>query len=380
MKDDLMLAVVKEKPAPGVAIKKIPIPKPKKGEVLVKVKYASICGTDIGIYNWIPWAAAHIKPPLVIGHELVGEVIAINYDAKSTDKRAGGAKRGAPIKPQRSEDLFGAVERQNLPKSEILQNHQDIKIGDLVSSETHIFCLNCYQCTIKNYHVCENMKLFGIGRDGCFAEYATIPFRTTWKNSKKIPLKAMSVQEPLGNAVNVVTKADVKGKKVLVMGLGPTGLCAGMVAKVKGAREVVGVNRRPYRRRLAKKIGFDRVTDKLNPNEYGTFYVVLEMSGNRLGIQVGLDAVRIAGKIIAFGIPKEDISVDWGKYLINKELSIGSIFGREIWTTWEETSNLLKSGKIDVTKIITHEFKLSEFEKAMKVMKSGECGKILLKV
>ncbi|OGK55387.1 hypothetical protein A3H78_01290 [Candidatus Roizmanbacteria bacterium RIFCSPLOWO2_02_FULL_36_11] len=352
MSKDLMLAVVKEKPAPGVAIKKIPIPKPKKGEVLVKVKYASICGTDIGIYDWIPWAAAHIKPPLVIGHELVGEVIAINEDLTRHSGKSSRRRDASRI----------------------------LKIGDLVSSETHIFCLNCYQCTIKNYHVCENMKLFGIGRDGCFAEYATIPIRTTWKNDKRIPIKAMSVQEPLGNAVNVVTKADVKGKKVLVMGLGPTGLCAGMVAKVKGASEVVGVNRRPYRRRLAKKIGFDRVTDKLNPKEYGTFDVVLEMSGNRIGIQVGLDAVRIAGKIIAFGIPKEDISVDWGKYLINKELSIGSIFGREIWTTWEETSNLLKSGKIDVTKIITHEFKLSEFEKAMKVMKSGECGKILLTI
>ena len=332
-----MIAVVKENPAPGIVVKRVPVLKPKKDEVLVKVVHASICGTDIGIYDWIPWAEDHIKPPQIMGHEMVGKVVEINTKKKT-----------------------------------------DIKVGDLVSSETHIFCQNCYQCKIKNYHICENMKLFGIGRDGAFAEYATIPLRTTWKNNPKIPVEAMSVQEPLGNAVNVVTKAKVKGKKVLVMGLGPTGLCAGMVAKAYGAKEVVGVNRREYRRKLAKKIGFDRVTDKVDEKEYGTFDAVLEMSGNRLGIQIGLDAVRIAGKIIAFGIPKENISIDWGKYMINKELLIESVFGRMIWDTWKDTTKLLVSGKVDLRKIITHRFKLSEFEEAMKIMKSGECGKIVL--
>jgi len=337
MAKDLMLAVVKEKTAPRVSIKQVPVPKPQKDEVLVKVVHASICGTDIGIYDWIPWAKNHIKPPQIMGHEMVGKVVEINTKKKT-----------------------------------------DIKIGDLVSSETHIFCQNCYQCKVKNYHICENMKLFGIGRDGAFAEYATIPLRTTWKNNPKIPVEAMSVQEPLGNAVNVVTKANIKGKKVLVMGLGPTGLCAGMVAKAYGAKEVVGVNRREYRRKLAKKIGFDRVADKISEKEHGTFDAVLEMSGNRLGIQIGLDAARIAGKIIAFGIPKENISIDWGKYMINKELSIESVFGRMIWDTWRDTTKLLISGKVDLQKIITHRFRLSEFEEAMKIMKSGECGKVVL--
>lgn len=332
-----MLAVVKEKPAPGVSIKQIPIPVPQKDEVLVQVVYASICGTDIGIYDWIPWAASHIKPPIVIGHEVVGKVISIN------------TKKKTHIKP-----------------------------GDLVSSETHIFCGHCYQCEIKNYHVCENMSLFGIGRNGAFAEYATIPLRTTWKNYPKIDTKTMSVQEPLGNAVNVVGKASVKEKKVLVMGLGPTGLCAGMVAQTYGATEVVGINRREYRRKLAKKIGFDRVLEELPEKEFNTFDAVLEMSGNKVGIKTAFDAVRIAGRIIAFGIPKEEICIDWGKYLINKELSIASVFGREIWKTWEETTKLLKTKKVDLRKIITHTFKLEDFEEAMKVMKSGECGKIVL--
>ncbi|OGH06311.1 MAG: hypothetical protein A2171_00945 [Candidatus Levybacteria bacterium RBG_13_35_9] len=332
-----MLAVVKDKKAPGVSIKNVPTPKPKKDEVLVKVVHASICGTDVGIYDWIPWAQNHIKPPRIIGHEMVGKVIEVNSSKKTK-----------------------------------------IKKGDLVSSETHIFCLKCYQCEIKNYHICENMELFGIGRNGGFAEFATIPIRTTWKNDPSVSVEAMSVQEPLGNAVNVVTKAEVKGKKVLVMGLGPTGLCAGMVAKEYGAREVIGVNRREYRRKLAMKVGFDRVVEKITPKEFGAFDAVLEMSGNRLGVQIALDAARIGGKIIAFGIPKEDITIDWGKYLINKELSIGSVFGRMIWDTWYDTTKLLVSKKVDLQKIITHRFKLSEFEEAVKVMRSGECGKIVL--
>ncbi len=332
-----MLAILKEKPAVGVSIKDIQAPKTKKEEVLVQVIHASICGTDVGIYDWIPWAASHIKPPIVIGHEMVGKVLEVNTDQKT-----------------------------------------DIKPGDLVSSETHIFCLNCYQCEIKNYHICENMKLFGIGMNGGFAEYATIPFRTTWKNDPSIDPEVMSVQEPLGNAVNVVTKAEVKGKKILVMGLGPTGLCAGMVAKAYGAREVIGVNRREYRRRLALEVGFDRVVENVNEKEYGTFDAVLEMSGNRLGIEVALEAARIAGKIIAFGIPKEKIDVDWGRYLINKELSIGSVFGRMIWETWKDTTELLVAKKVELKKIITHRFALKDFEEAMTVMKSGSCGKIIL--
>lgn len=337
MAQQTMLAVLKEKPEPGITITNVSIPKVGKDEVLVKVKYASICGTDIGIYDWIPWAQGHISPPQIIGHELVGEVVEVQTTQKT-----------------------------------------DLKKGDLVSSETHIYCQNCYQCTIGNKHICENMELFGIGRDGSFAEYAVIPLKTTWKNAPTIPVESMSVQEPLGNAVNVVTKADVKGKKVLVMGLGPTGLCAGMVAKAYGAKEVIGVNRREYRRDLALKIGFDRAVEAIDESEYGTFDAVLEMSGNRIGIQVALDSARIAGKIIAFGIPKDTIDIDWGKYMINKELSIDSVFGRMIWDTWEDTTKLLVSGKVDLRQIITHRFKLSEFEKAMEVMKSGECGKVLL--
>jgi len=332
-----MLAVVKDKKSPGVTIKNIPIPKPKKDELLVKVRLASICGTDINIYDWNSWAKSHIVPPMVVGHEIVGEVLKINGD-----------------------------------------NPAKIKIGDLVSSETHIFCGKCYQCKIGNKHICENMQLFGIGRNGGFAEYATIPIRTSWKNDKSIPLEAMSSQEPLGNAVHVVTKAGVEGKIVLITGLGPTGLCAVAAAKAYGAKKVIAINRGEYRRKLGKKMGADEVYDKLPKKYFGQIDVVLEMSGNDIAIQTAFEAVRIAGIVIVFGIPKKDIVLNFGKYFIDKELTVKGVFGRQIWETWNQVSELLKSGKVDLTKMITHRFSLKDFEKAMAVMKSGECGKILL--
>lgn len=336
----MMLAVVKEKAEPGVVLKQIPIPSPEPGELLIKVRAASICGTDIGIYDWTPWAADHIKPPVVIGHEVLGEVLEINGQ-------------------------WSMVNGQ-------------LKVGDLVSSETHIFCGKCYQCQNNRRHICEKMQLFGIGRNGGFAEYATVPIRTSWKNDPAIKLDWMSVQEPFGNAVHVITMARVKGKRVVIFGMGPTGLAASGVAKANGAAEIVGVDPVEYRRNLGLKMGCDKVYAEL-PKEYdNAIDVVIDMSGYPAAIARAFDVVRIAGTLMAFGIPKTPISVDWGKYMINKELTILSAFGRHIWETWEETTRLLKSGKINLDPIITHRFKLAEFEEAMKIMKSGQSGKIVL--
>ncbi len=258
------------------------------------------------------------------------------------------------------------------------KNPQGIKKGDLVSSETHIFCGTCYQCKIGNKHICENMQLFGIGRSGGFAEYAIIPIKTSWKNDASIPLEAMSSQEPLGNAVHVVDKAQVKGKTVLVTGLGPTGLCAVAVARAYGARRVIAINRGKYRRDLGKKMGADELYENLPAQYINQIDVVLEMSGSENAIQSAFEAVRIAGTVIIFGIPKKDITLNFGKIFIDKELTVKGVFGRKIWDTWLQVSELLKSGKVDLGKMITHTFPLKDFEKAMLVMKSGKCGKILL--
>lgn len=332
-----MLAVLKEDKSPGVVIKDIPVPKPQDGEVLVKVKAASICGTDISIYDWTPWVADKLNPPIVIGHEVVGEIIEINGD-----------------------------------------NPRGLKKGDLVSSETHIFCGQCDQCMKGNEHICENVRFFGYQRNGGFAEYATIPIKTTWKNDQSLPIEIMSIQEPFGNAVHAADKADVGGKVVLVIGLGPVGLCEIAAAKAFGAIKVIGIDPVDYRRKLAVEMGIDEVYAELPEKYHGKMDVVMEMSGHELGVKAAFDAARIAGTLIAFGIPKKEIPIDIGKYFIDKELTVMGIFGRKIWDTWEKVSELLVSKKVDLSKLITHEFKLSEFEEAMKVMKSGESGKIIL--
>lgn len=335
--DKKMLAVVKESPQPGAVLKHVPIPTPKKGELLVKVKAASICGTDISIYDWTPWAEGHIKPPIVIGHEMVGEVMEIHGD-----------------------------------------DTEGLKKGDLISSETHIYCNHCYQCRIGNKHICENMELFGIGRDGGFAEYAVVPIRTSWKNDPEIPLEWMSTQEPLGNAVHVVTKANVPGKTVIIFGLGPTGLAAAAAAKAYGAKKVIGINRGEYRRNLGMKMGLDEAYDALPEAYVNACDAVLEMSGAQGAVSDALRAARIAATVVFFGIPKQEISIDIGKYIINKELRIESVFGRRIWETWYQVSDLLKTKKVDLSQIITHRFPLAEFDEAMEVMKSGKSGKIVL--
>jgi threonine 3-dehydrogenase len=331
-----MLAVVKEAPVAGVAVKDIPKPDAKPGEVLVKVRASSICGTDISIYDWTPWAEGHIRPPMVVGHELVGEILEINGDP-------------------------GAL-----------------KVGDLVSSETHIFCGHCYQCQVGNRHICENMELFGIGRDGGFAEYATIPIRTTWKNDPSLDPEVMSAQEPLGNAVHVVTKGEVAGKTVLVLGLGPVGLSAVAVARAYGAKRVIGVNRHAYRRELGLRMGADEVHETVPADLEGRADVVLEMSGNTDAVEDALRAARIGGRIVWFGIPKAPARIDIGKYIINKELRFESVFGRRIWETWYQVSDLLLSGKVDLSTLVTHRYRLADFEEAMRVMRSGDCGKVVL--
>lgn len=342
--NETMQAIVKPKPGPGVMWQSVPVPEPGPDDILVKVRATSICGTDAHIYNWDPWASERVKPPLVQGHEFAGEVVE-----------------------------FGSGVR-------------DIRNGQLVAAESHVVCHHCHSCRTGQYHVCQNTKILGVDRDGCFAEYIVIPAWNAWAVPPGTPVHIATLMEPVGNAVFVVSEADVTGKSVAVLGCGPAGLAAVSVARAMGAASIVATDLRPIRRELAQKLGADLVLD---PTQWDGIEglprsvaergvdVVLEMSGNNAAIRQGLHMLRTEGRMIAFGLPGREITLNWGEDLIMKAITIRAVVGRRLWQTWYQLQDLLESGQLDLNSLITHRFSLTEFEKGMQAMVNGDSGKVV---
>jgi threonine 3-dehydrogenase len=237
-----MRAIVKAAARPGVAMQRLPVPEPGPEEVLVRVKAAAVCGTDLHIAHWNAWAqGAGIRLPLVLGHEFSGEVVGIGSRVRAL----------AP--------------------------------GDYVAGETHIPCGECYQCRNGLQHICKNLKLFGVHRDGCFAEYATIPALCAYKVPAAIPPRVAAMLEPLGTSLRAVLELDVSGGSVVVIGCGPIGLFAVASAKALGASRIIGLDVREERLALAKRLGCD-IT--LNPRRPDTADQILEATEG-----VGADAI-----------------------------------------------------------------------------------------
>ncbi len=341
-----MKAVVKTKPGPGAEMVEMDTPIPGPNEVLVKVLATSICGTDLHIYEWNEWAQNRIKNiPQIMGHELCGEVVELGSQVKN------------------------------------------IKKGDTISAETHIACGHCYLCHTGNAHICINGSIFGVDINGVFADYAIVPDHNAWILDKKIPKDFASVMEPLGNAVHTVFAGEITGNTVLVTGCGPIGLMSVAVARLGGATKVIATEINDYRIHLAKKIGADLV---LNPKKDKVVKrvleetdglgvdVVLEMSGNPSAIKQAFKSLRPGGRFSILGIPDKPMKVDFGKDIIFKYITVQGINGRLMFSTWHKTSRFLSSGRLDLEPIITHRLRLEEFEEGMELMKSGNCGKILL--
>ena len=209
-----MRAIAKTRPSKGLEIIDTKIPEISEREILIKVKMASICGTDVHIYKWDEWAQTRIKIPQIIGHEFCGEVV----------------------------DVGKAVKK--------------VKKGDLVASETHIPCGRCYQCLTGRMHICKNMEILGFDVDGAFADYVVVPEVVLWKLSEGIEPEYASVMEPLGNAVHTALVTNLSGKTVLITGAGPIGLMAIEVARVSGASFIIVSEVKDYRIKLAKEIKF----------------------------------------------------------------------------------------------------------------------------
>ncbi|WP_182501236.1 L-threonine 3-dehydrogenase [Peribacillus huizhouensis] len=340
-----MKAIVKHKRGYGAELQTVDIPKIHDGEVLIKVKATSICGTDVHIYTWDEWSRRRVNPPYVFGHEFSGEVVEIGAHVTS------------------------------------------IKVGDFVSAETHIVCGACLQCLAGKFHICKNTKIVGVDTQGCFAEYVALPAGNLWRNPVDMDPDIASIQEPMGNAVHTVLSGDVAGKNMAIIGCGPIGLMAIAVAKAVGASTVLAIDINDYRLKLAKKMGASHTIHSklIDPIAYVEQLtngcgvdVVCEMSGHPTAIKQGFKMITNGGRLSILSLPSEPVEVNITEDIVFKGITVQGITGRLMFTTWQQVSNLLASGQVNIGSLITHHFPLNEFAKGFDLMIKGQCGKVIL--
>ena len=345
MMSKTMMAVMKPQAKPGVEIRDVAIPQIGLTDVLVKVKVASICGTDLHIYNWDRWAQGRIRPPLIPGHEFCGEVVAYGNEVTS------------------------------------------VKEGDFVSAEMHVACGKCLQCRTGEAHICQFVKIIGVDADGAFAEYVRIPESNIWKLDPAIPQEYASILDPLGNSVHTVLAGEIAAKTVAVTGCGPIGLFSIAVARAVGASTVFAIEVNQYRRRIAQQMKADFVLDPSNDDVTKIVMeqtgglgvdVVLEMAGHPTAIRTAFEVVRRGGRISLLGLTSKPISLNFSEDIIFKGITIQGINGRRMYQTWYQMTALLKSGKLDLHPVITDRMSMADFSKGMERLTSGEASKILL--
>lgn len=349
-----MKAWVKTRRSPYGEIRVIPDPKPKDDEVLIRVRQASVCGTDVHVWDWNRWANDHIKTvPLVLGHEVSGEVIELGSRVKN------------------------------------------LQVGDHISAETHLVDGTCYQCRTGRMHICENVKVLGVDHDGIFAEYAVLPELNAWKNDPNLDPALASIQEPLGNAVHCFlpeeSVEDFAGKTVLITGCGPIGLMAILVAKTMGSGTVIATEVNKLRADLAKTMGADIV---LNPKELGErtltaikevthgsgVDIATEMSGYPDSIRLVFDALRPGGRVSLLGLLDNDASLNFNDAIIFRAARVYGIYGRRMFETWHTVKGLLNipGFREKMGKIITHTLPLGELPQAMELIHDAKAAKVSL--
>lgn len=338
-----MNALVKAERAAGLTLTQVPVPEIGINDVLIRVLRTGICGTDLHIYKWDEWAQRTIPVPMHIGHEFVGEIVAVG------------------------------------------SNVNDFHAGEIVSGEGHVVCGRCRNCMAGRRHLCAHTQGVGVNRPGAFAEYIALPMTNIWKHTPGIDLDIASIFDPFGNAVHTALSFPLLGEDVLVTGAGPIGIMAAAVARHAGARHVVITDLNENRLQIARRVG---VSLAVNPQTtpladvqkelrmHEGFDIGLEMSGNPGAFRDMLNNMAHGGKIAMLGIPTQEMAVDWNKVIFNM-LTIKGIYGREMYETWYQMSVMLESG-LRIDPVITHRFHYTDFEKGFAAMAAGNCGKVVL--
>ncbi|HEX3158826.1 MAG TPA: L-threonine 3-dehydrogenase [Gemmatimonadaceae bacterium] len=340
-----MKALVKESAGPGFTLTDVPEPRIRDDEVLIRVRRAGVCGTDVHIYEWDDWAKGRCRPPFVVGHEFAGDVVEV----------------GALV--------------------------TDVHVGDRVTAEGHIVDGRCPLCRTGNAHVCPHTKIIGVDRDGCFAEYIAMPATNVWHLDDAVSYEVGGIHDPMGNAFHTALTANIPGSAVLIMGCGPIGLFAVGICKAAGASRIIAVDVNPRRLELAREMGaHDAVTPQqaeaavLAATDGLGADVVLEMSGVPAAVHQAFKLVRVAGRVQMLGIPARPMDVDFASEVIFKGITIYGVVGRRMYDTWIQMRHFLRAGQFDPTPVITHRFPLHDFDAAIAAIKSGEAGKVVFEI
>ncbi len=345
-----MRALVKTHDGPGLDfVCDRPVPKagmPGPREVLIRVTMAGVCGTDRHIWEWDEWAKNRIPVGIVTGHEFVGIVEKVGSDVTT------------------------------------------ISPGQRVSAEGHIARGDDYNSRTGNAHIARTMKIIGVDRDGCFADFIMMPEENIWPLDDAIPDHVAAVMDPLGNAVHTVMSADVSTKNVLITGVGTIGLMSVMIARAAGAARIFVTDVNPDRLDLALRLGANEAFDTRSGDEWINDVrrstrnegadVLLEMSGARPAYEAGFAALRNGGTAALLGLPSSPFEFDWNRHVIFKGVTVLGITGRRMFETWYQMESLLLSGRLRLDEIITHQLPLSNFARAFELMQSGDAIKVVL--
>ncbi|MCD6406032.1 MAG: L-threonine 3-dehydrogenase [Planctomycetes bacterium] len=340
-----MRAIVKTKPGTGFEL--IDVPKPEIGphDALIRVKAVGICGTDVHIYQWDAWSRARIRPPVVGGHEFVGVVEALGRDVRH------------------------------------------IEPGVRVSGEGHITCGHCRFCRTGRAHICQNVRIIGIDRDGCFADYLSMPADNLWPVPDEIADRHAAIFDPLGNAMHSVTAADISGRSVLIIGAGAIGLFSTAIARAAGASKVLVSEPNAMKREIAARVGADVVFDPaagdigaalLEATEGLGSEVVMEMSGSAAGLKSAFGFVQNGGDVVLLGLPADEVAVNWARDIIFKGITIHAVSGRRMYDTWYRCQRFLLGGRVDIDPVITHTIRLEDFEKGFEALLTGKAAKVVM--
>lgn len=339
-------AVLKAAPGPGFVVADVAEPRPGPGEALLRVEAASVCGTDVHLWDWNPWAASRVRPPRIVGHEIAGTVLDLDPAA---DSRAG--------------------------------------VGARVAVESHIVCGHCPECLRGDFHVCANTRILGVDVDGGFAEQVVVPVANLWPALDQPP-EVAAFMEPFGNAVHACSRGRLRGQVVGVFGCGPIGCACVAIARAENAARIVAVDVNEYRLGLATAMGADAtvraaggeadLAEAVTAAADGPLDCALEMSGAAAAVAAATRAVRPGGWISLLGISDAPTSLDLSRDVVMKGLTLYGVTGRRLFATWEKTTAYLRTHVVDVSPLLTHRLPLEDVAEAIALIKSGQCGKVVL--